>query len=62
MFPVRYLRVFLLFLRLSLAAEMEYRLNFLLGLLSSALTLLGALLGLVLLYQGGYQPGGWAWE
>lgn len=62
MFPVRYLRVFLLFLRLSLAAEMEYRLNFLLGLLSSALTLLGALFGLVLLYQGGYRPGGWAWE
>lgn len=62
MFPVRYLRVFLFFLRLSLAAEMEYRLNFLLGLLSSALTLLGALFGLVLLYQGGYRPGGWAWE
>ncbi|GLV47039.1 ABC transporter permease [Thermus sp. LT1-2-5] len=59
---VRYLRVYLLFLRLSLAAEMEYRLNFLLGLFSSALTLLGALLGLFLLYQGGYRPGGWAWE
>ncbi|WP_185747593.1 ABC transporter permease [Thermus tengchongensis] len=59
---VRYLRVFLLFLRLSLAAEMEYRLNFLLGLLSSALTLLGALFGLLLLYQGGYRPGGWAFE
>ncbi|AEV15981.1 ABC transporter permease protein [Thermus sp. CCB_US3_UF1] len=62
MVPVRYLRVFLLFLRLSLAAEMEYRLNFLLGLLSSFLTLLGALFGLGLLYQGGYRPGGWAWE
>ena len=59
---MRYLRVFLLFLRLSLAAEMEYRLNFLLGLLSSALTLLGALFGLFLLYQGGYRPGGWSWE
>jgi ABC-2 type transport system permease protein len=59
---VRYLRVYLLFLRLSLAAEMEYRLNFLLGLFSSALTLLGALFGLLLLYQGGYRPGGWAWE
>nr|WP_279231087.1 ABC-2 family transporter protein [Thermus altitudinis] len=41
---------------------MEYRLNFLLGLLSSALTLLGALFGLFLLYQGGYRPGGWSWE
>lgn len=59
---VRYLRVFLLFLRLSLAAEMEYRLNFLLGLLSSALTLLGSVFALTLLYQGGYQPGGWAFE
>ncbi|WP_114312581.1 ABC transporter permease [Thermus caldifontis] len=59
---MRYLRVFALFLRLSLAAEMEYRLNFLLGLLSSALTLLGALFGLFLLYQGGYRPGGWSWE
>ncbi|KHG65608.1 ABC transporter permease [Thermus sp. 2.9] len=59
---MRYLRVYLLFLRLSLAAEMEYRLNFLLGLFSSALTLLGALFGLLLLYQGGYRPGGWAWE
>ncbi|TBH21725.1 ABC transporter permease [Thermus thermamylovorans] len=59
---MRYLRVFLLFLRLSLAAEMEYRLNFLLGLLSSGLTLLGALFGLLLLYQGGYRPGGWAFE
>ncbi len=59
---VRYLRVFALFLRLSLAAEMEYRLNFLLGLLSSGLTLLGALFGLLLLYQGGYRPGGWALE
>ncbi|MDM7324754.1 MAG: ABC-2 family transporter protein [Thermus sp.] len=62
MIPVRYLRVFFLFLRLSLAAEMEYRLNFLLGLVSSALTLIGALFGLFLLYQGGYRPGGWVWE
>jgi ABC-2 type transport system permease protein len=59
---VRYLRVFRLFLLTSLAAEMEYRGNFLLGLLSSFLTLLGALFGLFLLYQGGYRPGGWAWE
>ncbi len=59
---MRYLRVLALFLRLSLAAEMEYRANFFLGLLSSALTLLGALFGLLLLYQGGYRPGGWAME
>ena len=31
---------------------MEYRANFYLGLLSSCLTLLGALFGLLLLYQG----------
>ncbi|AFV76264.1 ABC-2 family transporter protein [Thermus oshimai] len=59
---MRYLRVLRLFLRLSLAAEMEYRVNFLLGLLSSALTLLGSLFGLLLLYQGGYRPGGWRLE
>jgi ABC-2 type transport system permease protein len=59
---VRYLRVLGLFLLTSLAAEMEYRGNFLLGLLSSFLTLVGALFGLALLYQGGYRPGGWVWE
>ncbi|GAB5602133.1 ABC-2 family transporter protein [Thermus sp. FJN-A] len=59
---MRYLRVLRLFFLTSLAAEMEYRANFLLGLLSSALTLLGALFGLYLLYQGGYRPGGWAFE
>ena len=41
---------------------MEYRANFYLGLLSSFLTLLGALFGLLLLYQGGYRPGGWRLE
>ncbi|WP_117236735.1 ABC transporter permease [Thermus sediminis] len=59
---MRYLRVLRLFLLTSLAAEMEYRGNFLLGLLSSLLTLFGALFGLLLLYQGGYRPGGWALE
>ncbi len=57
---MRYLRVLRLFLLTSLAVEVEYRGNFLLGLLSSLLTLLGALFGLLLLYQGGYRPGGWA--
>jgi ABC-2 type transport system permease protein len=59
---VRYLRALGLFLLTSLAAEMEYRGNFLLGLLSSFLTLVGALFGLALLYQGGYRPGGWRLE
>ncbi len=59
---MRYLRVLALFLKTSLAAEMEYRLNFLLGLLASSLTLLGGLFGLLLLYQGGYRPGGWGLE
>lgn len=40
---------------------MEYRANFYLGLLSSCLTLLGALFGLLLLYQG-VQAGGWRLE
>ncbi len=59
---MRYLWVLRLFLLTSLAAEMEYRANFYLGLLSSFLTLLGALFGLLLLYQGGYRPGGWRLE
>lgn len=41
---------------------MEYRGNFLLGLLSSLGMLLGSLFGLSLLYQGGYRPGGWRFE
>ncbi len=59
---MRYLRLLLVFLRTSWAAEMEYRSNFLLGLLSSLGMLWGSLLGLSLLYQGGYRPGGWAFE
>ena len=45
----------------SLAAEMEYRANFVMACVTSLFTLLGALLSLKLLYRHGYEMGGWSW-
>jgi ABC-2 type transport system permease protein len=45
----------------SLAAELEYRINFITASLGSVLTLAGALFGLSLFYQHGYEMGGWSW-
>lgn len=59
---MRYWRTLRLFWGASLAAEAEYRLNFVLALLTSLLTLGGSLFGLFLFYRVGYQPGGWPWE
>jgi len=55
----RYLATLRLFLSTALAAEMEYRANFLMTVLSSVLMLAGTLYGLRLLFQAGYNPGGW---
>ena len=55
----RYLRVLALFWRTSLASELEYRLNFLLALLSSLGNLAGNLFGLSLFYTGKGSLGGW---
>ncbi len=46
----------------ALAAELEYRGNFVLAALSSLGGAAGSLFGISLLYQGGYQPGGWRFE
>jgi ABC-2 type transport system permease protein len=55
----RYFSVLSSFWRTSLASELEYRLNFLLALLSSLGHLAGNLFGLSLFYTGGGSLGGW---
>jgi ABC-2 type transport system permease protein len=55
----RYFAVLAIFWRTSLASELEYRLNFLLALLSSLGHLVGNLFGLSLFYTGSGTLGGW---
>ena len=57
----RYLRAWGLFWVTSLAAEIEYRLNFWLTLVTTGMMLGGSLFTLSLLFSGGYEPGGYAW-
>lgn len=59
---LRYLRSLLLFWRTSVAAEMEYRSNFVLACISSLGNLVGSVFGLFLFYRGDYTFKGWAWE
>lgn len=47
---------------MAIAAEMEYRVNFLLAGLSSLGGLTGSLFGLFLFYRTGYTFTGWSWE
>ena len=58
----RYLHVLRLFWTAALAAEMEYRINFLLAALSSLGNLAGSLFGVSLFYSNGYTFQGWSWE
>jgi ABC-2 type transport system permease protein len=58
----RYLQVLKLFWSTAIAAELEYRLNFLIAALSSLGNLLGSLFGLFLFYRTGYTFQGWSWE
>jgi ABC-2 type transport system permease protein len=58
---MRYLRLLRLFWTTAIAAEMEYRINFLLAALSSLGNLAGSLFGLFLFYRTGYQFAGWRW-
>jgi ABC-2 type transport system permease protein len=58
----RYFKVLLSFWQTSLASELEYRLNFLLALLSSCGHLAGNLFGLSLFYAGSGSLGGWPFE
>lgn len=58
----RYLDVFGLFWGTSLGAEMEYRANFVITLITSLGHLAGNLFGLFLFYRTGYEFPGWSWQ
>ncbi|MGD1953449.1 MAG: ABC-2 family transporter protein, partial [Leptolyngbyaceae cyanobacterium] len=58
----RYLRVLRLFWEVAIAAELEYRLNFIIATLSSLTALGGNLFGLFLFYRTGYEFQGWQWQ
>lgn len=57
----RYGNTLMRFWSTAMAAEMEYRANFVLAALSSAMSLAGALFVLWTLFRTGYQLGGWSW-
>lgn len=58
----RYWQVLGLFWGTAIAAELEYRINFLVAALSSLGGLAGSLFGLALFYRTGYQFQNWSWE
>jgi ABC-2 type transport system permease protein len=58
----RYWQVLGLFWGTAIAAELEYRLNFLITALVSLVGLAGSLFGLFLFYRTGYEFEGWSWE
>ncbi|ANV83516.1 ABC transporter permease [Picosynechococcus sp. PCC 7003] len=58
----KYWRILGLFWSTAIAAELEYRLNFLIAALSSVGNLAGSLFSLFLFYRTGYQFSGWTWQ
>lgn len=58
----RYLSTLRLFWSTAIAAELEYRVNFVIAAFSSLFSLAGSLFGLSLFYQGGYTFEGWSWQ
>lgn len=58
----RYIRTLGRFWSAAIAAEMEYRLNFVLATVNSLGNLVGSLFGLSLFYANGTTLGGWRWE
>lgn len=58
----RHLMLLRLFLSTSIAASMEYRLNFLTSALTSAIGFFGNMFSLFLFYGRGYHFEGWRWE
>lgn len=58
----RYWHVLKLFWSTSIAAELEYRLNFAIAAISSITNLAGSLFGLFLFYRTGYEFQGWSWQ
>jgi len=59
---MKLLRTLRLFWSTSLAAEMEYRSNFLMATLSSLFGLCATLFNLSLFYRAGADLGGWSWR
>lgn len=57
-----YLRVLRLFWQVAIAAELEYRINFLVALVTSLGGLVGSLFGLFLFYRTDYAFPGWSWR
>ena len=58
----RYVRTLGLFWSTALAAEMEYRLNFVVASITSAGGMVGSIFALSLLYRGDYRVRGWSWD
>lgn len=58
----RYLKVLSLFWQTSISAELEYRINFLIAMLSSLGNLVGSIFSLFLFYGTGYTFQGWRWQ
>ncbi|MBD3884196.1 ABC-2 family transporter protein [Phormidium tenue FACHB-886] len=58
----RYWHVLQLFWGTAIAAELEYRINFILSALGSLGNLAGSLFSLSLFYQTGYTFQGWSWN
>ncbi|MBF2022108.1 MAG: ABC-2 family transporter protein [Hydrococcus sp. C42_A2020_068] len=58
----RYFKVLFLFWSTAIAAELEYRLNFLIATFSSLANLIGSIFGLFLFYRTGYNFRGWNWQ
>ncbi|MCE9589064.1 MAG: ABC transporter permease [Planctomycetes bacterium] len=58
----RYLNMLRHFWATSLAAEMEYRLNFAVAAATATLGLIGSLFGLWLFFSRGGTLGGWTWD
>lgn len=58
----RYWRVLRLFWQVAIAAELEYRINFVIALISSLGGLAGSLFGLFLFYRTDYTFQGWSWN
>ncbi|WP_013323055.1 ABC transporter permease [Gloeothece verrucosa] len=58
----RYFKILKLFWSTAIAAELEYRLNFLIATLTSLANLCGSLFGLFLFYRTGYTFEGWSWQ
>ena len=59
---LRYIRVLILFWTTAIAAELEYRLNFLIASLTSIANLGGSVFGLFLFYRHDYTFQGWSWQ